>query len=171
MAVEILERDLRVPIRDLHGSDIAYDVHVRRVFLRTGLADRDDVDHIVAAGRRLYPERPGAIDFPMWDIGRRWCRPGVPRCSECVLFSVCPRLVDRAANVYGRGPRRCGRTRTAACFLWKDSRPRRPRENWAHRQTPDTQCGRTRGALAQYDRACVQVIDGAEKRAGPPANV
>jgi len=38
MAVEILARDLRVPIRDLEGSDIAYDVHVRRVFLRTGLA-------------------------------------------------------------------------------------------------------------------------------------
>ena len=38
MAVEILERDLRVSIKDLQGSDIAYDVHLRRVFLRTGLA-------------------------------------------------------------------------------------------------------------------------------------
>jgi len=31
MAVEILERDLGVTIRELKGSDIAYDVHVRRV--------------------------------------------------------------------------------------------------------------------------------------------
>lgn len=101
MAVEILERDLRVKIRNLHNTDIAYDVHVRRVFLRTGLADRDDVDHMVEAGRRLNPTRPGAIDFPMWLIGRQWCRPGVPLCSECPLIAVCPRLVDRAANVKG----------------------------------------------------------------------
>jgi endonuclease-3 len=39
MAVEILERDLGVPISAMHGSDIAYDVHVRRVFLRTGLVE------------------------------------------------------------------------------------------------------------------------------------
>lgn len=32
MAVEILERDLHVPLTQLMGSDIAYDVHVRRVF-------------------------------------------------------------------------------------------------------------------------------------------
>jgi endonuclease III len=35
MAVEILARDLGVPLREMDGSDIAYDVHVRRVFLRT----------------------------------------------------------------------------------------------------------------------------------------
>lgn len=51
MAVEILERDLDVELADLSGSDIAYDVHVRRVFLRSGLAERDDVAHMVAAAR------------------------------------------------------------------------------------------------------------------------
>jgi uncharacterized HhH-GPD family protein len=101
MAVEILERDLKVKIRDLHRTDIAYDVHVRRVFLRTGLAERDEPDHMIEAGRRLNPSRPGAIDMPMWLVGRRWCRPGVPLCSECHLFQVCPRLVDRAAEVRG----------------------------------------------------------------------
>lgn len=101
MAVEMLERDLKVPIKALHGTDIAYDVHVRRVFLRTGLADRDDRDHMVAQGRLLNPSRPGAIDFPMWLVGRRWCRPGVPSCPECALFAVCPRLVDRAEGVSG----------------------------------------------------------------------
>jgi uncharacterized HhH-GPD family protein len=101
MAVEILERDLKVPIKALHGTDIAYDVHVRRVFLRTGLADRDDRDHMIDQGRRLNPSRPGAIDFPMWLVGRRWCRPGVPSCPDCPLFAVCPRLVDRAQGVRG----------------------------------------------------------------------
>lgn len=101
MAVEMLERDLKVPIKGLHGTDIAYDVHVRRVFLRTGLAERDDPEHMIAQGRLLNPTRPGAIDFPMWLVGRRWCRPGVPSCPDCALFAVCPRLVDRAAGVTG----------------------------------------------------------------------
>lgn len=35
MAVEILEHDMRVPLTDLTGADIAYDVDVRRVFLRS----------------------------------------------------------------------------------------------------------------------------------------
>lgn len=101
MAVEMLERDLKVEIHELQQTDIAYDIHVRRVFLRTGLADRDDRDHMIEAGRHLNPGRPGAIDFPMWLVGRGWCRPGVPLCSERPLFEVCPRLVDRAAKVRG----------------------------------------------------------------------
>jgi len=101
MAVEILERDLGVPIRDLHGSDIAYDVHVRRVFLRTGLADYDDLDHMLDVARRAHPERPGAIDFPAWLVGRQWCHAGLPDCVNCVLRDVCPKDIDRANNVRG----------------------------------------------------------------------
>jgi uncharacterized HhH-GPD family protein len=101
MAVEILERDLKKPLSELSGSDIAYDVHVRRVFLRTGLADRDDVHHMVAAARQLHPDRPGELDNPAWDIGRRWCRPGTPDCPDCPLVGTCPRLVERAAHVKG----------------------------------------------------------------------
>jgi uncharacterized HhH-GPD family protein len=66
MAVEILARDLGVHLREMGGSDIAYDVHVRRVFLRTGLASRDEVTHMVAVARTLNPERPGALDLPAW---------------------------------------------------------------------------------------------------------
>ena len=58
MAVEILERDLGVPIRELHGSDIAYDIHVRRVFIRTGLADQDSMEHMVEIARQVHPDRP-----------------------------------------------------------------------------------------------------------------
>jgi uncharacterized HhH-GPD family protein len=101
MAVEILERDLKVPLRDLTGSDVAFDVHLRRVFLRGGLAEHDDVGEMVAAAQALYPERPGALDFPAWDIGRRWCHPRDPDCATCPLNVACPRLIDRAAHVRG----------------------------------------------------------------------
>jgi len=96
MAVEILERDLGVPINGMHGSDIAYDVHIRRVFLRSGIAERDEVDHMVAAARRANPDRPGALDMPAWVIGREWCRPTDPSCEACAIGEVCPRLISRA---------------------------------------------------------------------------
>jgi uncharacterized HhH-GPD family protein len=101
MAVEILERDLHVPLSDLAGSDVAYDVHVRRVFLRAGLAQRDDVAEMVAVARALHPERPGELDNPAWDIGRRWCHPKNPDCSGCPLVKVCPRLIERGNSVKG----------------------------------------------------------------------
>ena len=101
MAVEILERDLGVSISDLAGSDVAYDIHLRRVFLRTGIAERDDVDHMVAAARALHPDRPGELDNPAWDIGRRWCTAGTPACATCPIVAVCPRLIDRGSKVRG----------------------------------------------------------------------
>lgn len=101
MAVEILARDLGVPVREFTGSDIAHDVHVRRVFLRTGLARHDDPDHMIEVARRLHPERPGELDFPAWLVGRTWCGAGIPRCSGCPLVEVCPRRTDAAALVRG----------------------------------------------------------------------
>jgi uncharacterized HhH-GPD family protein len=101
MAVEILERDLGVPIREMEGSDLAFDVHVRRVMLRTSLASVDDQQHMIERARQLNPERPGALDFPMWNIGRTWCHAGLPECDLCVLQEVCPKLVDAARGVRG----------------------------------------------------------------------
>jgi uncharacterized HhH-GPD family protein len=98
MAVEILARDLRIPIGDLSGSDIAYDVHVRRVFLRAGLARYDDLDHMVDVARVLHPQRPGELDFPTWIIGRQWCSPALPNCTQCPLAQVCPRLLAPAST-------------------------------------------------------------------------
>ena len=101
MAVEILAGQFGVDIRELSGSDIAYDVHVRRLMLRTGLAERDEVNHMVEAARIANPARPGALDLPMWEIGRTWCHARQPECDRCVVGDVCPRQVDAAANVRG----------------------------------------------------------------------
>ncbi len=101
MAVEILARDLDKPIHSLEGSDIAYDVHLRRVFLRTGLAESDDEAHMIQEASDLHPERPGELDLPCWMIGRQWCRPKKPKCGTCVLSEACPRWIDRAASVKG----------------------------------------------------------------------
>jgi len=99
MAVEILERLLRVSVLQMEGSDIAYDRHVRRVFLRSGLALYDDPDHMIGVARQLNAGRPGAIDYPAWRIGKEWCRPSEPACDDCPLREPCPKLIDRAISV------------------------------------------------------------------------
>jgi len=101
MAVEILYAQLGVPIREMAGSDIAYDVHVRRLMLRTGLADRDNVTHMVEQARLHHPERPGALDLPMWEIGRTWCHKRDPECAACVIADACPKYVERGTAVTG----------------------------------------------------------------------
>lgn len=99
MAVEILVRDLKIPIEELEGSDVAYDVHVRRVFLRTGIATIDEPGHMIEAARRLGPRHPGAIDLPAWIVGRQWCDVIDPLCSDCPIDPYCPKFIERAANV------------------------------------------------------------------------
>jgi uncharacterized HhH-GPD family protein len=101
MAVEILERDFGVPIREMSGSDVAYDVHIRRVFLRSGLVENDDVDHMVETAREIWPERPGILDLPSWVIGRTWCRPKNPNCGSCPIGKECARLISAAEVVRG----------------------------------------------------------------------
>lgn len=74
--------------------DIKPDVHVLRVFQRTGLIDsKSDEDGAVRAARRLSPSFPGALDRPAWRIGQLWCHATQPDCTACWLTAVCPRRV------------------------------------------------------------------------------
>lgn len=109
MAVEILARHFGVPIAGLEDGAVAYDVHVRRVFLRAGLSDVDSRDAIAAAARLACPEAPGTLDLPAWLVGRQWCHPARPDCDACRLGGVCPRLTSR--TVEGVGARTRARVR------------------------------------------------------------
>ncbi|GAB4281724.1 MAG: hypothetical protein Kow0056_17290 [Coriobacteriia bacterium] len=106
MAAEILARHFGVPL-DREGGRVAYDVQVRRVFLRSGLASDDSPRSIEEAAVRCCPEAPGLLDLPAWTIGRRWCRPSKPQCDDCPLGDVCPRFVERCPQ--GVGVRRGAR--------------------------------------------------------------
>lgn len=69
--------------------DIKPDVHVTRVFCRTGLVDERNDNLCIQAARRLNPEYPGLLDWPAWEIGRRWCDENHPNCKTCPLDHVC----------------------------------------------------------------------------------
>ncbi|MBN1193052.1 MAG: hypothetical protein JXA36_05130 [Coriobacteriia bacterium] len=101
MAVEILMRHFGVQLEGAECGSVAYDVHVRRVFLRTGMVDRDTPQAVREAARRACPESPGTLDLAAWLVGRDWCRPRAPLCDSCRLGGVCPRLTDRNAEGVG----------------------------------------------------------------------
>ena len=104
MAVEILMRHFGVALVGRECGQVAFDVQVRRVFLRTGLVDVDSREAIEAAASAACREAPGTLDLAAWLIGRETCRPKAPLCDACRIGAVCPRLVER--NVEGVGVRR-----------------------------------------------------------------
>lgn len=104
MGVELLVRSRGVRLVGVESGSVAYDVHVRRVFLRSGLVDLDTPAEVRRAAAAAYPAEPGLIDLPAWLVGRETCRPLKPACGVCRLGGVCPRLVGR--SVRGVGSRR-----------------------------------------------------------------
>lgn len=75
-----------------HGRswmDIKPDVHTMRVLFRLGVASGQDEVSATLAARLLSPVFPGAVDPGLWYVGRQWCRPSLPNCSQCPLISEC----------------------------------------------------------------------------------
>jgi uncharacterized HhH-GPD family protein len=89
MAVELLARALGVAMSGREAAHVAYDVHVRRVFLRSGLADEDVPQAIQDAARQANRDDPALLDLPTWHVGRTWCHPRSPECAGCALGTTC----------------------------------------------------------------------------------
>lgn len=98
MATNILVRDFDIKVKDKRGIDISYDVHVRRVFLRTDLVNVDDPTLMINEARKLNPEYPGILDNPCWVIGREFCHSKNPDCRRCPITTVCVKLTERDAK-------------------------------------------------------------------------
>ena len=107
MATEILSRHFGVDLEGRECGQVAYDVHVRRVFMRSGLVETDSVEAIEQAARAIAPHSPATLDLAAWLIGRQTCRPKVPLCDSCRLGEVCPR--QNWISIEGVGARRSGR--------------------------------------------------------------
>lgn len=101
MAAEVVAGVLRKPLRQLSRTDVAHDPHLRRVLLRAGLVRRDEAGHMAEVVRAMYPDRPGALGIPAWDIGRQWCRPADPDCPACPLNVACARLIRADSRARG----------------------------------------------------------------------
>lgn len=91
MATNILARNFKIPFADYYSIDVSADVHVRRVFARLGLVkDGARLEDVIYCARALNPDFPGLLDFPAWEVGRKWCRPKQPLCDQCYMKPECP---------------------------------------------------------------------------------
>lgn len=95
MAANILAREFKISFSDYYSIDILPDVHIFRVIRRSGLVSRNaNAESIIYKARELNPEFPGIIDSSCWEIGRTWCRPKNPNCEECIIRTICKRIID-----------------------------------------------------------------------------
>jgi endonuclease III len=91
MAANILAQKFKIAFADYFAIDVSADVHVRRVFDRLELcAPEPTVEQVVYKAKALHPEFPGMMNFPCWEIGRKWCKAHNPECSGCYMKDLCP---------------------------------------------------------------------------------
>jgi endonuclease-3 len=93
MLVILLERLGMVQFSDPYNIPVKPDTHVIRVMVRLGLIPPQSTEQdAVAKARALKPDYPGALDSPLWYIGRKFCHSISPACAECPLNDLCPRV-------------------------------------------------------------------------------
>jgi hypothetical protein len=63
-----------------------------RVLSRLGLIAEETSAAAAETIEKLYAGYPADIDVPLWFVGRWWCRAWQPRCGDCFLSEVCPRI-------------------------------------------------------------------------------
>lgn len=75
------------------AAGVTVDTHVRRLAQRLGLTDLEDAEKIAAELEELLPQDEW-IAFSTRTIlhGRRVCSARSPRCEDCVLAEICPRV-------------------------------------------------------------------------------
>jgi uncharacterized HhH-GPD family protein len=93
MILNVLLREGKIKLapEEYHKLDVKPDIHVQRVFYRTGLAEKQEEKEAIMAAREAYPQYPGKLDSPAWKIGQEYCFPDTPNCRPCPLTGPCLR--------------------------------------------------------------------------------
>jgi endonuclease III len=94
MTLVLIESEYQISFSDIdHASmDIKPDVHTMRVLYRLGISPAINSESAIIAARQISPSYPGAIDGPLWSIGRKWCHPLIPECRTCPLANDCGKV-------------------------------------------------------------------------------
>ena len=72
---------------------ICVDTHVHRISNRLGWVATDTVDETEKALAKLLPrDKWAVINRVLVNHGQQTCHPTSPRCSECLLAEICPRI-------------------------------------------------------------------------------
>jgi hypothetical protein len=74
------------------SGDVKADGHLRRVLGRAVYGDEisaASAAKVTEVTRRLNPADPWQLDWPLWNIGKSYCRPTCPDCPKCYLRPHC----------------------------------------------------------------------------------
>jgi len=74
------------------SGDVKADVHLRRVLGRAVYGEEisgANAAKVIELTRQLNPIDPWLLDWPLWNIGKDYCKPTDPKCSECYLHPHC----------------------------------------------------------------------------------
>lgn len=95
----LLIRDMNVDIIDKENIDIAYDIHIRRLFIRIGLVNEDSQEEILSEARKMYPSFPGKLTTAFWTLGREICNFSNPSCLVCPLYQYCDKNIEKSISI------------------------------------------------------------------------
>jgi endonuclease-3 len=86
------------------ASGVVVDTHVSRLSQRLGLTTNTNAEKIELDLQALVPKRDWIL-FPHLMIyhGRQICIARTPKCGECVLNSICPKIGVQIVTVKNRG--------------------------------------------------------------------
>lgn len=75
------------------ASGVVVDTHVARLSQRLGLTAETAAEKIERDLQRLVPQKDWVM-FPHWLIahGRKICQARKPKCAECILQNICPKI-------------------------------------------------------------------------------
>ena len=94
MTANLLVRKFNVKFSDYYNIDISTDVHIKRIFIRTGIVDNNNNNMIIYKAREINLEFPGLIDFFCWNIGRQFCTKNNPNCRNCPISNYCKKNIN-----------------------------------------------------------------------------
>lgn len=76
--------------RQIRGSnDLKADMHVCRVLGRAFQGEPANPAVATELARQLDATDPWQLDWPLWNIGKSYCRPSSPDCERCYLAPHC----------------------------------------------------------------------------------
>lgn len=70
-------------------GDVKADIHVCRVLGRVVYGKEISAPAATELARQLNPSDPWQIDWPLWKVGKDYCRPRSPDCKRCYLAPHC----------------------------------------------------------------------------------
>jgi endonuclease III len=95
MAVMILVKDHGIikGKKALRSVDVKPDIHVTRVFKRSGLVSaKANSNDVVQVARDWSPNDPSILDAAGWNIGLKWCHATGPECNICIISPFCLKI-------------------------------------------------------------------------------